>query len=163
MPESARELRLEVEPDLRALEQTAYDPETDTTSVTPLDPATQADRRGLSSAVVVRDATGSLYRFSGAMGTLGAGRQVLTVPLGDGADAARSFATPLDLVAIELGVTLPADVAATDASGHRPLVDGHGAGWGGRARAGPAGPRGRLAADLVGLRRAARGGPDPGR
>ena len=116
LPETARELRLEVGPDIRALEQTAYDPESDTTSVTPLDPATQADRRGLATSVVVRDATGSLYRFSGETGTLGGGRQTLTVPLGDSADTALPFATPLDLIAIELGVTLPADVQATDAT-----------------------------------------------
>jgi FtsX-like permease family len=116
IPDGTRHLRLTVAPDLRALDAITQDPDTGEASASPVDLALYADAAGLSTSVVVRDATGALYRFGGQTGTLGADRQTLDVPLGDASDPNDAFAGPLELVGVELGVLLPQGLQTSDAS-----------------------------------------------
>ncbi len=73
---------------------------------------------GLGTAVVVQDGLGLLHRFQGAVGRVTGGPQELEVPLtaraGGGSRLVRLVA-PLAVVAIELGLTLPDQVAAAGA------------------------------------------------
>ena len=74
----------------------------------PVDAALFADTVGIGASVVVRDAAGHLHRFEGGTGTLGGSPHVLDVPLGDReAQPDASFAYPLELLAIEIVLTLP--------------------------------------------------------
>ncbi len=70
--------------------------------------------KGLGSALIVRDGLGLLHRFPGPTGQVAGGFQQLDVPLtvATGALAIRPDG-PLDVVAVELAVTLPDGVSAT--------------------------------------------------
>ena len=69
---------------------------------------------GLGVAVIARDASGLLHRFAGGPATFDGGRQRSVVPLterlADGTVIRPAY--PLQLVALELAATLPADTAA---------------------------------------------------
>ncbi|MEO8208394.1 MAG: FtsX-like permease family protein, partial [Chloroflexota bacterium] len=78
-----------------------------TTEGEPGDPNLVRGWPGLSVAVVLRDATGALFRFTGESGPLGREND-LVVQIGTaGADSRAAFAYPLELVAIELSVDTP--------------------------------------------------------
>jgi hypothetical protein len=115
LPDGARSLRLQVDSDLREVQQLVEDPATGEATWQVADPSLLFDRGALAASVVVRDATGALYRFTGDRGSLGTGPLELTVPLGDPDRTGATFATPLDLVAVELGVTMPPDLQLTNA------------------------------------------------
>ncbi len=118
IPDGTRALRMHVEADIRGLDDVIQDADTGDVRLEPVDPALAADGPWLAPSVVVRDASGSLYRFDGEIGTLTAGEQLLEVPLGDPTDANadEAFAGPLELVAIDLGVGLPAGLRTSDAT-----------------------------------------------
>ena len=65
IPDGTRALRLLVETDIRQLDAMTQDPDTGDVRMDPVDPALATGDPGLASSVVVRDATGSLYRFDG--------------------------------------------------------------------------------------------------
>lgn len=71
---------------------------------------------GLVPAVVVRDGSGLLHRLAGPAGRVAGGAQVLEVPLTSAADEQPArLEPPLDLVGVELELTLPEGVAASGA------------------------------------------------
>ena len=78
--------------------------------------ATVADWPGITVSAVVRDQLGMLHRFAAPPTTL-ADRDPVVIPLGSKADSTSApFAYPLDLVAIELSLSLPDGVSSHDAS-----------------------------------------------
>jgi FtsX-like permease family len=115
LPGEPRRLRVTVESDIRGLEQVQHDADTDTFGFAPADPALVADLDGMTVSAVVRDGSGLLYRFSGATVGLGPGRQAIEIALGDPQTTDQAFTAPLELLAIDIDLTLPADMQATDA------------------------------------------------
>lgn len=100
LPLQALRLSLTLDVELRALDESGRP--------TPLSPGWT----GVETALVVRDGSGLLHRFAGQR-RLGVGRSEVVVPLSivapDGSPA--TPAAPLELVAVELGMTPPADTA----------------------------------------------------
>src|SRR4029079_6882018 len=84
-----------------------------------VDPASVADWPGITVSAVVRDARGMLHRFAAPHRAPG-GTEPAVIELGsDRADGDRSasaarFAYPLDLVAVEVGLSLPPDLTSHD-------------------------------------------------
>lgn len=118
LPGQPRELRLDVEIEIRAVERQELDDTTGTLVFVEADPADLEGFRGLDLSVVVRDGRGMLYRFSGEPATIDGGDHQLVVPL-DGAageNGTAAFAEPVDLFAVELAVRLPESYQTTDAT-----------------------------------------------
>ncbi len=117
LPGEPRRLRLTIDSDVRALEGPVVDEATRTTEIGPVGLDTIKDSPVIGLAVVVRDARGLLHRFSGGSAPLDGDPHETTVLLGDPVDAGpASFTYPLDLLAIELSVSLPPGYEAPDAS-----------------------------------------------
>ncbi len=117
LPGEPRALRLEVGVTIDAIEQPELDEETGEIVMEPVDPAVFANLRAIGTSVVVRDASGHLHRFQGDSATLGGGPHRMDLALGDpAAPASASFAYPLELLAVELELTLPEAREATEAT-----------------------------------------------
>lgn len=116
LPSDPTQVRLDVEVDIREVERQETDPATGTVEFVPATLAEIEAWRGLGASVVVRDARGMLYRFSVAPEAVVNGSHQLVVPLSDASSAPVPFAEPLDLLAVELPVSLPAGYQATDAT-----------------------------------------------
>ena len=117
LPDEVRALRLEVGVTIDAIAQPELDEATDEIVMEPVDPAVFADIPAIGTSVVVRDASGHLHRFEGGSGTLGGGPHRLEVPLGDPeARPGATFADPLELLAVEIELTLPEGREVTEAS-----------------------------------------------
>jgi ABC-type lipoprotein release transport system permease subunit len=114
LPGEPRQLRLVVEAAIRKLQVPEYDMETDTVTYKPVSLDEIAGWRGLGASVVVRDARGLLHRFDGGSATIDHGPHELIVPLGG--TRAAPFAYPLELLGVELSVSLPAPYEAPDAT-----------------------------------------------
>ena len=106
LPGEPRRLRLDVDVRIDRLRDTLPDPQTGEPEVVEVDPSSLDGRRGIATAVVVRDATGQLARFAAASGAFGGSHRV-EVALGDPERPDDRFAYPLDLLAVEVGVVLP--------------------------------------------------------
>ncbi|MDH4140984.1 MAG: FtsX-like permease family protein [Chloroflexota bacterium] len=100
-------LRVDVSTALDEVGEIEFDPVADAFVDTPADPTRISAWRGLRASVVVRDASGMLYRFAGEADMIGGGRHELVVGLGDPGDTSAALAYPLDLLAIELAISLP--------------------------------------------------------
>ena len=107
LPGEPRLVRFDVEVRIDRLHDIVPDAETGEPEVAEVDPATVDGRRGIRTAVVVRDAAGQLTRFAGGSTAFGAGSQTVEIPLGDPDRPADRFAYPLDLLAVEVGLFLP--------------------------------------------------------
>jgi len=117
LPGEPRALRVEVGLTIDALEEPVIDEDTDELVMEPVDPALFADLPGIGTSVVVRDAAGHLHRFEGETATLGGSPHRLGVPLGDAASGrGATFAYPLELLALEIRLTLPEGREATEAT-----------------------------------------------
>ena len=81
----------------------------------PVDPASVGDWQGITVSAVVRDAAGSLHRFGAPPAALSATEPVV-IGLDEGSAATASFSYPLDLVAIEVELSLPPDLTSDDAT-----------------------------------------------
>jgi hypothetical protein len=117
LPDGTRRLRLDLRSEVEHLERSVFDPDDGTETTVAADPAVAAQQPYLSARVVVRDGTGQLYRFSGGSTTIG-DRVALVVELGrteaGGTTATGlAFVAPLELLAVELAVTMPADLRIT--------------------------------------------------
>ena len=117
LPDGTRQLRVDVELAITTIERQELDPATGLQVEVPATRTEIRDWRGLGLSAVVRDARGILYRFTGGSGTLGDERNQLVVSLGTaGAPDGAAFASPLELVALEVAVGLPAAYRATEAT-----------------------------------------------
>lgn len=116
LPGEPRRLRFDVTLAFDELRAPVVDEETGEVTDDPVDPAVLEGRSILGSSIVVLDAAGQLHRFSGRQAPFALGPQAVEVPLGvvDRADA--SFAYPLRLMALEVGLFLPQAVNATIAT-----------------------------------------------
>ena len=117
LPDGTRRIRFEVDLRLKAVERQEIDDATGSARFVPTDIESVGGWRGLGLSAVVRDARGMLYRFGSVTTTLAAAPVEMTVPLGDSAEGgAPSFAYPLDLLAVELSISLPEGYQAPDAT-----------------------------------------------
>jgi hypothetical protein len=116
LPGSPDQLRLTVDVDLRTVEHAQFDEDTGNENDVGADPAEVADWKGLGTSVVVRDAAGLLHRFTAPTVTIDRGPHDLVIPLDAGSVPGTSFAYPLDLFAVDLGLSLPEGYQATDAT-----------------------------------------------
>lgn len=116
LPGEPRALRLEVGVLIDVLQQPEIDDETGELAMEPVDPALFADTPAISTSVVIRDAAGHLHRFTGDVATLGGSPHRLDVPLGDPDGPPGSFSHPLELLAIDVELTLPEGREATEAT-----------------------------------------------
>jgi hypothetical protein len=108
LPGEPERLRFEIGMEIVTLELPEFDEETGLVKSEPVDPAVIAEWPGIGTAAVVRDASGHLHRFEGDSASLGGGPHRLVVPLGGSADRVdASFAYPLELLAVEVTVSLP--------------------------------------------------------
>jgi len=82
----------------------------------PVDRSAIADWRGIAVSAVVRDALGTLHRFAAPAATLG-DLEPVVIPLDTGpTGSAAPFAYPLDLIAIEVSLSLPPNHRSNDAT-----------------------------------------------
>ncbi len=116
LPGSPDQLRLTVDLGLRTVQRSEYDDATGEDNVAAADPAEVADWKGLGTSIVVRDATGLLHRLTAPTVTIEPGPHELVIPLGAGSVPGASFAYPLELFAVDLGLSLPSGYSATDAT-----------------------------------------------
>ena len=117
LPGEPTQVRLDVDLEIRALERPVFDTQLGIVVNEPAELSEIAGWRGLEPSVVVRDQRGTLHRFGGEVATVDGGPHQLVVPLGVAPDAgAASFDYPLDLVALELFVTLPEGYQTPDAT-----------------------------------------------
>ncbi len=117
LPGAPRQLRADVDLAIRSVEHRETDPATGLEVDVPATRQAIGNWPGLGLSVVVRDARGILYRFAGGSTTLDRERNQLVVPLGSAeAPDGATFASPLELVALEVAVSLPVGYRATDAS-----------------------------------------------
>ncbi|MFL5677551.1 MAG: FtsX-like permease family protein [Chloroflexota bacterium] len=79
-------------------------------SETQVDPASIAEWRGITVSAVVRDGRGMLHRFASDPAPLGDGGTTV-IDLGGG-----PFDDPLDLIALEVSLSLPPDLMSNDAT-----------------------------------------------
>jgi hypothetical protein len=116
LPDGTRNLRLTLRAAIRAVERPAFDEELGLVNE-PVDPVAIADHQGLRVAVVVRDASGLLYRSIGEAVELdGAGHEVV-IPLDvDAVADLTAIDEPLELVGVEASVTVPTGLQITDAT-----------------------------------------------
>lgn len=117
LPGTPRRLRVAVDLSIKAIEHQETDPATGLDVQVPADVQAIRGWRGLAVSAVVRDARGILHRFVGGSATLDATRNDVDVPLGDpAAPPEAAFAYPLELLALEVSVSLPERYRATDAT-----------------------------------------------
>ena len=117
LPGQPRQLRLDVDLDIRSAQRQVLDEATGALVFEDAELADLEGWQGLAASVVVRDGRGLLHRFSGTPTGIVGGVHRLVVPLGDaGTDAAVAFTEPLDLLAVELTVRLPASYQTGDAT-----------------------------------------------
>jgi hypothetical protein len=116
LPGEPRLLRLEVVVSLDELEGPVLDEETGEVVRGSVDPAIVAGQRGVATSLVIRDAAGQVYRFSGEDTVFGDRSRVIDVPLGASVRPDADFAYPLDLLAVEVGLALPGALEATRAT-----------------------------------------------
>jgi hypothetical protein len=116
LPGEPRRLRFDVTFAIDELRAPVVDEETGEVVDEPLDPAVLEGRSVLSTSVVVLDAAGQLYRFPGVQTPFAPGPHTVEVPLGVGDRADASFAYPLRLMALEVGLFLPQSTEATIAT-----------------------------------------------
>ncbi|MGZ9160304.1 MAG: FtsX-like permease family protein [Candidatus Limnocylindrales bacterium] len=117
LPGEPARLRLDVTLDIAELTAPGQDEVTGEPIDEVVDPATIADQSGLGTSVVVRDAAGQLYRFSGDDVTLASGLRTIEIPLGpEASSGTASFAYPLELASVEIAIGLPEAYEATDAT-----------------------------------------------
>ncbi len=117
LPGEPTQIRFDVDVDIRTLERLEFDSDLGIEVVKPAELSEIAGWRGLDATLVVMDSRGTLYRFAGADDTIDAGQHRLVVPLGESRDrGGASFAYPLDLVAIELLVSVPEGYQTPDAT-----------------------------------------------
>ncbi len=116
LPGEPRRLRLDVVVDVTGMEGPVTDPDTGELVTGQVDPALLDGEPGLVARAVVRDAAGHLYRFVGEGTTFGPGQRRVEIPLGatDRPDAA--FASPVDLLAVELDLALPRGLEVTEST-----------------------------------------------
>jgi hypothetical protein len=131
LPGSPEQLRLTVDIDLRTIEHSQFDEATGEDAAVEADTAEVGDWKGLGASIVVRDAVGLLHRFTAPQVTIDGGPHELVIPLGGGSVAGASLADPLELFAVDLGVSLPEGYQATDATVtvHDVAVAGPDAAW----------------------------------
>jgi hypothetical protein len=117
LPGTPRQLRFEVGVAIRAVEHREVDPATGLEVEVPAELNAIEGWRGLGLSAVIRDGRGILYRFGSGTAGLAPGRTELIVPLGsDGAPAEATFADPIELLAVEVAVSLPGRYRAPDAT-----------------------------------------------
>ena len=117
LPGKPRSLLVDVELTIDALQQPEIDATTGELEMVPVDPALFADVPALAASVVLRDAAGHLHRFQGETATLGGDGDPLGVSLGEpDLQTGATFAHPLELLAIEVSLTLPEGREATEAT-----------------------------------------------
>jgi len=116
LPGQTRQLRLDVDLDIRSVDRQELDEATGTLAFEEADLADLRGWPGLGGSVVVRDGRGLLFRFSAPATTIDGGRHQLVVALGEpGAAATAAFTEPLDLLALELSIRLPELYQSADA------------------------------------------------
>lgn len=115
LPGEPTVLRARASVAIKTLERQELDAATDTLVFVPAEPAEIRDWRGLGLAVVVRDARGLLHRFAADLVPIAAGPQVIEVALGDQVHR-RAFAWPLQLLALEVPLSLPEGYQAPEAT-----------------------------------------------
>ena len=117
LPGEPTQVRFDVDVEIRRLERLEFDAELGIGVAKPAELSEIAGWRGLSPSLVVKDTRGALYRFGGATDTIDGGSHGLMVPLGvQGGQAEPSFAYPLDLIGIELFVSVPEGYQIPDAT-----------------------------------------------
>lgn len=117
LPGEPSQVRMAVDLQVRALERLEFDPDLGIEVTEAADLSDIAGWPGLAASVVVRDARGTLHRFRGDDAPVDGRGHTLTVPLGVAPDTApASFAYPLDLLAVELSVSLPEGYQTPDAT-----------------------------------------------
>lgn len=114
LPDGVRTIRLAIQPDIRAVDRAAFDPELEAIVVEPADPGILDAVPGIEARVVIRDAAGVLHRFGGATTTLAPGSRTVDVALGDPDERRGVMAAPLQLIGVELDVRIAADLEITD-------------------------------------------------
>ena len=82
LPGEPRQLRMTVDPEIRQLERTVFDAETQAIVNEPAELREIAGWPGIGTSVVVRDARGMLHRFAGPTVAIDAGAVEVVVPLG---------------------------------------------------------------------------------
>ena len=116
-PRRPSQVRLAVDLEIRTLERLEFDADLGIEVTKPAELSEIAGWRGLAVSVVVRDARGMLHRFGGDDALVDGRRHTLVVPLGIAREAgAASFAYPLDLLSVELFVSLPEGYQTPDAT-----------------------------------------------
>ena len=116
IPGEARRLRFDVELAIDELRAPEVDVETGEIEMRPVDPSMLDGRPVLTPAVVVLDAAGQVHRFAAEPVPFAPGPVPVEIALGTTDRADASFAYPLRLMAVEVGLTLPATTEATVAS-----------------------------------------------
>jgi hypothetical protein len=117
LPGTPTQLRVAVDLAIRAVEHQVVDPATGVEADVPAELDAIASRQGLGVSAVVRDARGILYRFAGGSAKLDRERVELIVPLGsDGAPSGARFSGPLELLALEIALSLPEAYRAPEAT-----------------------------------------------
>jgi hypothetical protein len=117
LPGEPDRLRLRVGVEVRQLERLELDPDTGTPVAVPVEPEDVGDWKGLGLGVVLRDARGLLHRFAGESTAIANGPQTIEVAIGTpGAPDGAGFAWPLELLAIQVPVSLPEGFRAPDAT-----------------------------------------------
>ena len=117
LPGEPRQLRMTVDPEIRQLERRVFDEATQAIVNEPAELREIAGWRGIGTSVVVRDARGMLHRFAGPTvrhrpGSAAGHRSRSAA----NRRAGGSFAYPLDLMSVELFVSLPDPYQTPDAT-----------------------------------------------
>jgi hypothetical protein len=117
LPDATRQLRFDVVLEIRTLERLEFDDASGTIVNVPAELEEIEGRPGLSVSAVVRDGRGMTHRFGGDTAPLGGGPHSVVVPLGSpDAPSTASFASPLELLAVEVFVGLPEGYESPDAT-----------------------------------------------
>jgi hypothetical protein len=113
LPGQPARMQVRAEINIEALETAVFDRVTSTFQVVPVPLSALDGRPVVGVTVVLRDASGLLHRFSGQPVPLNeAGEEVVDVPI-TGASPFR-LAAPASVVAMELEMSLPGNIVATD-------------------------------------------------
>jgi len=117
LPDGTRQLRFDVDLEIRTLEREAFDEASGTIILVPAELEEIEDRTGLGISAVIRDGRGMTHRFGGGTATFDGEPHALVVPLGGvSAPEVASFAAPLELLAVEVFVGLPEGYETPDAT-----------------------------------------------
>ena len=116
IPAGTRSLRTRVQVIVHQLVQPGTDPDTGDLISTPVDPLLLEGLTGITTDVVVRDATGQLYRFSGDAVAFGGGEADTPIILGSPSRTDAVLAEPLTLLAIDVALGFPGGMEATAAT-----------------------------------------------